>query len=332
VREIAQYAERVVLQLEDEGPADTAPQSLGERMAEFEARLCAKPFWPRRRRQPHRRRLAIPRETFYKVKRHGLDLAALRRRIKTFPIVKRTRTAVASVAIAAKPRLYALHHGKSTRRPRNSTLWTHSPRFAHSSRIDTQRRRTEDRHPAFDTFKIENDKMSLSYDKIVKISSALNVDISELFGGKHVPSPQEIRKPVFGRRVISRAGEGVMIDTDVYASLYVASDLLHKKVVPIVVDVKVKRIEDFGDFIRHGGENSPMSLKVQSISTPSSTPLPASMSAIRSLFDSNIGHAYIAACDGPCRLLSICSADSAEIMKTGDNPASQHDHIRVDKT
>lgn len=180
--------------------------------------------------------------------------------------------------------------------------------------------------------KIENDKMSLSYDKIVKISSALNVDISELFGGKHVPSPQEVRKPVFGRRVISRAGEGVMIDTDVYASLYVASDLLHKKVVPIVVDVKVKRIEDFGDFIRHGGEEFAYVLE-GAIDFYTEFYTPSRLNVGDSIyFDSNIGHAYIAACDGPCRILSICSADSAEIMKTGDNPASQHDHIRVDKT
>ncbi|EGD60705.1 two component, sigma54 specific, Fis family transcriptional regulator [Novosphingobium nitrogenifigens DSM 19370] len=83
VREIAQYAERVVLQLEDDGPADTAPQSLGERMAEFEARLLREAFLAEGGDVNRTAaRLAIPRETFYyKVKRHGLDLAALRRRI-----------------------------------------------------------------------------------------------------------------------------------------------------------------------------------------------------------------------------------------------------------
>ena len=60
--------------------------------------------------------------------------------------------------------------------------------------------------------KIENDRMSLTYDKLARISAGLGVDISQLF------TPQIVGMPgatVNGRRSITLAGQGQAIETDI---------------------------------------------------------------------------------------------------------------------
>jgi oxalate decarboxylase/phosphoglucose isomerase-like protein (cupin superfamily) len=45
-------------------------------------------------------------------------------------------------------------------------------------------------------------------------------------------------------------------------------------------------------------------------------------------FDSNMGHAYIAVGDAPCRILSICIAPESELIKFMEGktkPAGKHD-------
>jgi hypothetical protein len=39
-------------------------------------------------------------------------------------------------------------------------------------------------------------------------------------------------------------------------------------------------------------------------------------------FDSAIGHAYLAASDGPCRVLSICTGREAQLIAAGEKQQS----------
>src|SRR6201996_8990055 len=58
--------------------------------------------------------------------------------------------------------------------------------------------------------KIENDRVSLTYDKLARISTGLGVDISQLF------TPQAVPGAVNGRRSITLAGQGQVIETENY--------------------------------------------------------------------------------------------------------------------
>src|SRR5580693_2196623 len=79
--------------------------------------------------------------------------------------------------------------------------------------------------------KIENDKMSLTFDKLARISAGLRVDISALFrGGNGADNQIEAS----GRRSIARAGQGKAIETKNYSHLYPAWELLNKSIIPIV--------------------------------------------------------------------------------------------------
>lgn len=152
--------------------------------------------------------------------------------------------------------------------------------------------------------KVENDKMSLTYDKLVRISRGLEIDIEELFAGGPDQQPHVMPS---GRRSITRAGEGSRIDTQEYAYSYMAADLLHKGFTPIIIEAKARSIEEFGDLSRHGGEEYVYVIE-GAVEMVSELYAPTQLHAGDSIFfDSGMAHAFIAIAPGPCRFLSICS-------------------------
>ena len=85
--------------------------------------------------------------------------------------------------------------------------------------------------------KVENDKISLTYDKLVRLSQGLGIDISRLFGGADAP-----QRAVTGRRSVTRSTEGRAIETRNYGHRYVAADLLNKGFIPIVAEVRARSL------------------------------------------------------------------------------------------
>jgi len=160
--------------------------------------------------------------------------------------------------------------------------------------------------------KIENDKMSLTYDKLARIATALEIDIAQLF------SPQVAGgtsgSNFSGRRSITRAGEGESIETDSYSYLYPAADLLKKRFVPIVGELYARSIEEFGDLISHPGEEYTFILE-GAVEFHTELYAPVVLHKGDSIyFDSGMGHAYLKAGPGVCRVLSICSGAESQLM------------------
>lgn len=156
--------------------------------------------------------------------------------------------------------------------------------------------------------KIENNKMSLSYDKLLRICNALEVDISQLFSG----GPAAEKSPVSasnGRRSINRRNTGYVIDTPNYSHLYPAADLLNKRAVPVFAEVHVRSLAEFGELIRHPGEEFALVLE-GAIDMYTDLYAPLRLETGDSIyFDSGMAHAYIAVGEGTCRLLSVCISD-----------------------
>lgn len=152
--------------------------------------------------------------------------------------------------------------------------------------------------------KVENDKMPLTYDKLVRIAEALEIDIEALFTGE-AQAPQAGGSS--GRRSLARIGDGSAIDTPEYGYLYPAAELLQKRFVPIIIDVKARSIEEFGELSRHGGDEYVYVLE-GAVDMYSDTYAPTRLQAGESIyFDSGMAHAFLAAAPGRCRILSICS-------------------------
>jgi transcriptional regulator with XRE-family HTH domain len=156
--------------------------------------------------------------------------------------------------------------------------------------------------------KIENNKMSLSYDKLLRICNALEIDISELFSG--APAAEKAPAPASsGRRSINRRGTGYAINTPNYSHLYPAADLLNKRSVPIIAEIHTRSIEEFGELIRHPGEEFAIVLD-GAVDLYTDLYAPVRLEAGDSIyFDSGMAHAYIAVGKGTCRVLSVCTSD-----------------------
>jgi transcriptional regulator with XRE-family HTH domain len=165
--------------------------------------------------------------------------------------------------------------------------------------------------------KIENDKISLTYDKLARLSQALEIDISRLFGGQDAP-----QETVSGRRSITRANAGRSIDTENYGHRYLAADLLNKSFIPVVAEIRTRSLQEFGELITHEGEEFAYVLE-GAVDLYTSMFAPVRLNAGDSIyFDSAIGHAYLAASDGPCRVLSICTGREAQLIAAGEKQQS----------
>jgi mannose-6-phosphate isomerase-like protein (cupin superfamily) len=129
------------------------------------------------------------------------------------------------------------------------------------------------------------------------------------------PTGQYAQQESNGRRSITRTHDAKTIDTHIGRYRYLAYELLNKHSVPMTIDVTAKSMEDFGEFNRHLGEEFVYVIEGE-LDLYTDMYLPANLKKGDSIyFDSNMGHAYIAVGDAPCRILSICIAPDSELIK-----------------
>jgi transcriptional regulator with XRE-family HTH domain len=167
--------------------------------------------------------------------------------------------------------------------------------------------------------KIENDKVAMTYDKLARLSKGLDVDIGVFFAEEPPPAIALAT----GRRSIVRKGDGRVIETPAYRHRFVATDLLNKRFVPILGEGSVKSIEEFGELIRHSGEEYTYVLE-GTLELHTELYAPVRLEAGESIyFDSGMGHAYISVGDTPCRVLTICSGDESQLMSAHQQEAAR---------
>ncbi|KWV92448.1 hypothetical protein ASS64_14445 [Erythrobacter sp. AP23] len=163
--------------------------------------------------------------------------------------------------------------------------------------------------------KIENGQISPTYDHLIRLSDALEIDLAELFdqkanGGAVTPS---------GRRSINRRGEGKVISDSANELHYLSTDLLKKGFIPIFAHVNAKTIEEYGPMLQHSGEEFIFVVE-GTLEFHSDHYAPVTLHEGDSMFfDSMTAHAYVAKGDLPCRILSICSPHRHSAGSPEDN-------------
>lgn len=95
--------------------------------------------------------------------------------------------------------------------------------------------------------KIENGQMSPTYDALKKLAAGLGLTIPQLF----TPAP---RVEVNGRMAVTRAGEGTGHLTVTYEHQLLGGALTHKRMLPYRARIRARRLEEFGGWVRHDGE------------------------------------------------------------------------------
>jgi len=159
--------------------------------------------------------------------------------------------------------------------------------------------------------KIENERISLTYDKLALLSASLGVDISQLFA----PPLGLMQGAFIGRRSYTPVGQGQVIETGVYGHTYPAADFLNKRFIPIIAELRAHTLEEFGELIRHPGEEYAYVLE-GAVLFHTELYAPLTMRKGDSIyFDSGMGHAYLAAEPGLCRVLSICSGPESHLKE-----------------
>jgi|SRR6185437_10119507 len=209
-------------------------------------------------------------------------------------------------AKAAKTAEEASNHGRVTAHPGSALKALRTQRGWTLAEVG---RRTG--LPISTLSKIENERISLTYDKLALLSASLNVDISQLFA----PPLGLMRGAVIGRRSYTPGGEGQVIETGKYGHTYPAADFLNKRFIPIIAELRAHSLEEFGELIRHPGEEYAYVLE-GTVLFHSDLYAPLTMRKGDSIyFDSGMGHAYLAADAGPCRVLSICSGPESQLKE-----------------
>jgi transcriptional regulator with XRE-family HTH domain len=158
--------------------------------------------------------------------------------------------------------------------------------------------------------KVENDRLSLSYDKLIRLSEGLGVDIGELFAPVDAAGTA-----VTGRRSVNRVGDGERVATRNYDYRYLSTDVSRKKFIPILTEPHARSIEEFGELVRHSGDEFILVVEGE-VEVHTEFYEPIILRTGESLYlDSSMGHAYIARGKGPCRIIGICSASEQDLRE-----------------
>ncbi len=160
--------------------------------------------------------------------------------------------------------------------------------------------------------KVEHDRLTLTYDKLLQVSQRLNLRMSELFaedagGTTHVTA----------RRSIGDVGRAVRVTTANYDYFYLCTELRRKRMIPLVTRIRAKSLEEFGDLIRHPGEEFVYVVSGRMV-VHTEFYDPVTLEQGQSIYiDSMMGHAYLTAddCDEAVTL-GVCSSAEDDLMNS----------------
>lgn len=159
--------------------------------------------------------------------------------------------------------------------------------------------------------KVEHDRLTLTYDKLLQLAERLNMRLSELFAEPADAAEQAVT----ARRSIGRMEEAVRVETKNYDYRYLCPELRRKRMIPVLTRIRAKSVEDFGELVRHSGEEFIYVLEGRVV-VHTEFYDPIALGEGDSIYlDSTMGHAYVTAdgCD-EALLLGVCSSAEEGLM------------------
>jgi transcriptional regulator with XRE-family HTH domain len=160
--------------------------------------------------------------------------------------------------------------------------------------------------------KVEHDRLTLTYDKLLQLSQKLNIRMSELFAEGETSD-----ESVTARRSIGRQEDAVRVTTQNYDYYYLCTELRRKRMIPVLTRIRAKSLDEFGDLVRHSGEEYVHVLE-GSIVVHTEFYDPVTLQEGEGIYiDSNMGHGYVAAegCD-EATVLGVCSSADESLMSS----------------
>jgi len=161
--------------------------------------------------------------------------------------------------------------------------------------------------------RVENGRSAVSAQHLFALARFLDVDIARFFDAHAAPFTP-------GLRSMTRRGEGVVERMGRYDAEVLCADLSAKGMHPAINTIRARTLEEAGGLARHGGEEFLYVLD-GSVEVHSEWYAPTLLGPGDSLyFDGEQGHAYLAAGDGPARILVVVSRDgrSLDLQPVGE--------------
>jgi transcriptional regulator with XRE-family HTH domain len=159
--------------------------------------------------------------------------------------------------------------------------------------------------------KVEHDRLTLSYDKLQQLSQRLSIRMSDLFAEDQSDSAPRVT----GRRSVGTIDQAVRVTTDNYDYHYLCTDLRQKRMIPIITRIRAHSASEFGELVRHQGEEFIYVLE-GAIEIHTEFYDPVALKTGQGIYlDSSMGHAYVVA-DGfdEALVLGVCSSADDGLM------------------
>jgi transcriptional regulator with XRE-family HTH domain len=159
--------------------------------------------------------------------------------------------------------------------------------------------------------KVEHDRLTLSYDKLQQLSQRLSIRMSDLFAEDEGDSAPRVT----GRRSVGTIDQAVRVTTDNYDYHYLCTDLRQKRMIPIITRIRAHSASEFGELVRHQGEEFIYVLE-GAIEIHTEFYDPVALKTGQGIYlDSSMGHAYVVA-DGfdEALVLGVCSSADDGLM------------------
>jgi hypothetical protein len=161
--------------------------------------------------------------------------------------------------------------------------------------------------------KVEKGHLTLSYDKLVDLSDKLGMTLSDFLNA----SPQPALTKGMARRSVGKASTEVLkVETKNYDYRYLCTELRGKIMIPLISRIRSRTVEEFGELIRHPGEEFVFVLE-GAIEVHSEFYDPITLRAGEYIYlDSEMGHGYLVT-EGfeEATVLAVCASAAANLQQ-----------------
>ncbi len=162
--------------------------------------------------------------------------------------------------------------------------------------------------------KVENDRLTLTYDKLLQVSEGLKIPLSELFADPISAAQQDTA--VTARRSIGYLSDAVRVNTRNYDYYYMCPELRRKRMIPVIGRIRARSLAEFGELVQHSGEEYIYVLE-GAIAVHTSFYDPVILQVGESIYvDSTMGHAYLAEGCEEATVLAVCSSAEESLMES----------------
>ena len=164
--------------------------------------------------------------------------------------------------------------------------------------------------------KVEQDRLSLTYDKLQQFTGRLGLTMVEFLAQGSAGAESSSAASVTARRSATDPASTVRVETPNYDYDYLCADLRDKRMVPILGRIRAHSIEEFGELISHRGEEFVYVLEgCIEVHTQFYTPLTL-QAGQGAYIDSTMGHAYLAKDCESALVLAVCSSEDTRLSET----------------